>query len=118
MTDCIHAFFSAWGDPSDESREEKTRAALASNFYYADPNAPEPITDFDTYLSYVKIYGDMMPEGTAEVVSVSEHNCHARATVAFCKAGVAMQHGQYFADIVDGKITRLIGFAGLGEPKT
>lgn len=116
MTDCLNTFFSAWGDPSEQSRAAKTDAALATSFYYADPNAPAPITDRDAYLAYVKMYGDMMPDGSAEVVDMSTHNGHARATVAFCKDGVAMQHGQYFADIVDGKITRLIGFAGMGAP--
>jgi hypothetical protein len=117
MTDCIHTFFSAWGDPSAESRAAKTDAALATKFYYADPNAPEPITDRETYLAYVKIYGDMMPDGSAKVVHISEHNGHARATVAFCKDDVPMQHGQYFADISDGKIARMIGFAGRGDPE-
>ena len=117
MPDCLNTFFSAWGDPSPESRAEKSRAALASEFYYADPNAPDAITDFDAYLAYVKIYGDMMPDGSARVVGIAQHHGHARATVAFCKDGTPMQHGQYFADIKDGKITRLVGFAGLGEPE-
>lgn len=116
MSECFHTFFSAWGDPSAESRAAKTGAALASPFYYADPNAPEPITDRDAYLAYVKIYGDMMPGGSAEVVDISEHSGHARLTVAFCKDGTPMQYGQYFADVEDGKITRLVGFAGLGAP--
>lgn len=115
MTDCLHTLFSAWGDPSPEARATKTDAAIAPDFYYCDPNAPAPIYGRDDYLAYIQMFGEMAPDAKAEVVAVSERHGHARATVAFVM-GERTQYGQYFADISEGKITRLIGFAGMGEP--
>lgn len=115
MTDCLHTLFSAWGDPFAEARAAKTNAAAHPDFYYSDPNAPAPIHGRDGYLAHIQMFGDMAPGARAEVVSISEHHGHARATVAFVM-GERTQYGQYFADITDGKIIRIVGFAGMGEP--
>ena len=118
MTDILETLFSAWGDPTPEGRATKTDAALGPDFYYADPNTPEPVVGRDSYLAYITQFAAMMPGATAKVVAVSQHNGFARATVDFLKEnGDAMMRGQYFADINDGKITRLIGFTGMGEPE-
>ena len=117
MTECTHTFFTAWGDLSTESRAANAGAALGTNFYYADLDAPEQITDREAYLGYVNIYGDMMPDGSAEVVHFSGQNGHSHAMVTLCTDGVAMQHDQYFTGMSDGKITRLIGCACIGEPE-
>jgi predicted SnoaL-like aldol condensation-catalyzing enzyme len=117
MTDIFDSLFSAWGDPSPEGRAAKTDAALGPEFYYADPNTPEPVVGRDSYLAYITQFANMMPGATAKVVAVSEHNGFARATVDFLQAdGSPMMRGQYFADITDGKVSRLIGFTGMGEP--
>jgi len=116
MTKLLETLFSAWGDPLPDGRAEKTDAAIAPDFYYADPNSPAPVIGRDAYLAYIAMFGDMMPGASARVVAVSEHNGHARATVDFLKDGEQMMRGQYFADITDGRITRLIGFTGTGEP--
>lgn len=116
MTDSIHTLFSAWGDPSPDARATKTDAAIGTEFYYADPNAPAPIRGRDAYLAYIGQFGDMMPGASAEVVAVAEHNGHARATVDFLKDGARMMRGQYFADLDGGRVVRLIGFPGMGDP--
>ena len=116
MTDTLETLFSAWGDPSADGRADKTDAAIGSKFYYVDPNVPAPITGRDDYLAYIAKFGEMMPGASASVVAVSAHNDHARATVDFLKDGNRMMRGQYFADLDDGRITRLIGFTGMGEP--
>jgi len=116
MTDSIHTLFTAWGDPSPEARVEKTDAAIGPEFYYSDPNTPAPITTRDAYLGYIAQFSAMMPGAVARVVAVSEHHGHARATVDFEKDGKRMVRGQYFADLEDGKVVRLIGFTGMGEP--
>ena len=116
MTDCLYTLFSAWGDPSPEARASKTDAAIGATFYYADPNAPAPLRTRDDYLAYIQMFSDMSPGATAKVVAVSEKHGHARATVEFVINKDMSQFGQYFADIQDGKITRLIGFSGMGEP--
>ncbi|WP_146345941.1 nuclear transport factor 2 family protein [Phaeobacter marinintestinus] len=115
MTDCIHTLFSAWGDPSPDGRASKTDAAIGPDFYYADPNAADPVEGRDAYLAYIAQFSDMMPGASAKVVSVSQHHGHARATVDFLKGDTLMMRGQYFADINDAKITRLIGFTGTGD---
>lgn len=116
MTDSLHILFSAWGDPSPETRAAKSDAALGPDFYYSDPNTPVPITTRDAYLHYLAQFSAMMPKGSAKIVAVSEHHGHARATVDFEKDGKRMMRGQYFADLQDGKVVRLIGFTGMGEP--
>ncbi len=116
MTDIIQTLFSAWGDPSPDGRADKTDAAITSDFYYADPNSSGPINGREGYLTYIAQFGEMMPGASAKVVAVSNHNGHARATVDFMKDGNQMMRGQYFADLKDGKVARLIGFPGMGEP--
>ncbi len=117
MTDCLETFFSAWGDPSSDGRAVKTDAAIGPDFYYADPNAPEPLTGRDAYLAYLARFTEMMPGASAEVVAKSAHHGHARATVDFLKDGNRMMRGQYFADIENGRISRMVGFTGMGEPE-
>ncbi|AHC99906.1 nuclear transport factor 2 family protein [Leisingera methylohalidivorans] len=116
MTDSIHTLFAAWGDPSPETRAAKTDAAIGPRFYYSDPNCPAPIESRGAYLEYVAQFSAMMPGAAATVVAVSAHHGHARATVDFEKDGKRMVRGQYFADLEDGKVVRLIGFTGMGEP--
>jgi len=116
MTDLLETLFSAWGDPSPEERAAKTDAVLGPNFIYADPNTPDPVTGRDAYLGYITQFGEMMPDASAKVVMVSEHHGYARATVDFIAGSNRMMRGQYFADINDGQITRLVGFVGMGEP--
>ena len=117
MNDCLHTLFAAWGEPSPEVRAAHTDAAIGPNFYYADPNTAAPIKGRDAYLAYIAQFSEMMPGASAEVVSVSSHNTHARATVDFSSGGKRMMRGQYFADIEDGMVVRLIGFTGTGEPE-
>ena len=117
MTDLLETLFSAWGDPSPQGRATKTDAALGPDFLYADPNTPDPVKGRDAYLAYIAQFGEMMPGASAKVVAVSEHLGFARATVDFLANGNRMMRGQYFADLSDGKITRLIGFTGMGEPE-
>lgn len=116
MTTCIHTLFSAWGDPSPEERAAKTDAAIGPDFYYSDPNAPDPIRGRDAYLDYIAQFTSIMPGATAHVVACSSHHGHLRATVDFAKDGQHMMRGQYFADLAEGKLLRVIGFTGMGEP--
>jgi len=116
MTTCLHTLFSAWGDPSPETRAAKTDAVIGHNFYYSDPNAPDPIQGRDAYLDYIAQSAARMPGATAEVVALSSHHGHLRATVDFSKDGQRMMRGQYFGDLADGKLQRVIGFTGMGEP--
>ncbi len=117
MTNPIISLFSAWGDPSPDGRASKTDAAIAADFYYADPNTPDPVTSRDAYLAHIAQFAEMMPGASAQVAALSEHHGHIRATVDFLKDGNRMMRGQYFAEMKDNRITRLIGFTGMGEPE-
>ena len=117
MTDCIHTLFSAWGDPSPEARATATDAAIGPEFYYSDPNAPAPIHSRDDYLTYIQMFGEMAPGAIAKVVDISGKNGHARAIVDFIINETITQRGQYFVDLKDGKIARIVGFSGMGEPR-
>ncbi len=117
MTDSLTAFFSAWGDQSPESRAQKTDTALGPQFTYADPNTPDVIVGRDAYLEYLAQFASQMPGGSARVVDQSQTAHCVRATVDFLSGDTRMMRGQYFADLnAAGKITRMIGFIGLGEP--
>lgn len=116
MSDTITSFFAAWGEPDMPKRAAMTAGAISDNFYYADPNAPDVITSLVGFVAYLGMFSKAMPGASAEVVSVSEHNGHARATVDFKSNGQTMMRGQYFADLDDeGRITRMVGFTGTGE---
>ncbi len=112
MTHSIETFFAAWADADNAA----VKAAVTDAVYYADPNTPEPVTGADDLAQYVAQFSQHMPGGGAQVVEISEHHGHARATVDFLKDGNPMMRGQYFADLdADGRITRLVGFTGMGE---
>lgn len=114
MAQALHDFFAAWGDPSPDRRAALTEAAIGPGFTYTDPNAPDVIAGRDAYLAYLAQFGDMMPGASARVDDIAEHHGHARATVAFLRDGDVMMTGQYFANLTEGRITRIVGFAGTG----
>lgn len=111
MTDCIHTFFSAWGDPSAEAR------TIATEFYYNDPDAPAPIHGRNDYLTDIQMFGEMAPGTIAKVINISEKHGHARVAVDFITNENTSQRGQYFADLNNGKIARIVGFSAMGDPK-
>ncbi|MEL6315838.1 MAG: nuclear transport factor 2 family protein [Pseudomonadota bacterium] len=117
MSDKINRLFLAWGNPDADSRADELKDTLASEFYYADPNAPEPITDADAFVAYVAMFTQYAPGATARVAKLTDCKGHYRATVIFEMADGKQQFGQYFVDLSDdGRVARMIGFAGLGEP--
>jgi ketosteroid isomerase-like protein len=116
MSDSIKKSFDAWGETDADKRAAMIADITGNSFYYADPNTPEPITSAEAFVEYLAMFTQHMPNAGAQVVSVSEHHGHARATVAFTAGGKEMMRGQYFADLdAQGRITRLIGFTGNGE---
>ena len=68
-------------------------------------------------ITYIQMFGEMAPGAIAKVVDISEKNGHARATVDFIINKTITQRGQYFVDLKDGKIARIVGFSGMGEPR-
>ncbi|TCL08573.1 hypothetical protein BXY66_0610 [Shimia isoporae] len=118
MTHAIESFFAAWGEADADTRSDKLRETLSSQISYADPRTPDPITDAQSLVEYVGMYSQYAPGATAEAVATSETSGHFRVTVAFRMPDGNEQLGQYFIDLDDqSRITRAIGFAGLGAPE-
>ena len=118
----IEDFFAAWGETDEVARADAIKTALGPTVYYADPRTPEPITDADALIAYVGMFSANAPGWTAKVVKSDVIAGWMRATVAFGGKGPdgsdMIQHGQYFVETnADGKATRMIGFAGLGDPE-
>lgn len=118
MPDSVTAFFATWAETNAESREAALVTAMANTFTYCDPNAPEMLTDLAALNSYIGMFTQYAPGATAQVVRNSETKGHHRVTVAFRMADGKEQLGQYFVELdADGRVQRMVGFAGLGEPE-
>ncbi len=120
MSDAITAFFDTWGLSDDDARATAIAAVYSETGSYADPRALEPMIGPAAIASYVNMFSANAPGWTAKVVKSDEIAGTHRATVAFGGKGPdgneMVQMGQYFAEMSGGKITRMIGFVGTGEP--
>ena len=117
MSAAIEDFFTAWAIEDDAARDAQVRGALGGSIYYADPRTETAITSTDALLGYVGQFSKMAPGMPVSVAGTSTTLTHVRAVVRF-GAGDQSQLGQYTADLDDaGKITRLIGFVGIGAPE-
>lgn len=120
MSDAITNFFAAWQLESAQERHEKISSAVTTGVDYADPQTPQPINGIDALSEYVGMFSANAPGWTAQVVASSTIAGMTRATVAFGGTGPdgsqQVQLGQYFVEQEGAKITRMIGFVGIGEP--
>ena len=116
-TDSLRMLFSAWGQPEPDDRAATTDAAIDTGFEYTDPSLPGIMAGREAYLAHLDQFGAAMPGASAEVVDISETNGFARVTVDFFAGGKAMMRGQYFAEMSDGKVRRIVGFTGTGTPE-
>jgi len=117
MSDALNAFFTAWALEDAEARNAQIDTALGDTILYADPRTEAPLTSGDAVKDYVGMFSKMAPGMPVSVANVSTTLAYARATVQF-GAGDQSQWGQYIADLDDtGKITRLVGFVGMGTPE-
>lgn len=118
MTQAIESFFAAWGEPDAEIRANMLRAVVSPQLYYVDPRVTDPITTLDALIDYIGMYSQFAPGATAKVVQLSRTAGHTRASVAFGMPEADPQLGQYFFEFDDeSRVTRMIGFVGLGEPE-
>jgi len=121
MSASITTFFDAWGMSDDTARLKAISAAFATDGTYADPRSPEALQGADAIAGYVNNFSASAPGWTATVVNHSSTGNSHRATVAFGGMGPdgkeMVQHGQYFADMDGAKITRMVGFVGMGAPE-
>lgn len=121
MSDLISAFFEAWQIEDASARLEKITGAVAKNIQYSDPRTPETITGIDALNDYVGMFSANAPGWSARVMKSDTNDSMTRSTVAFSGKGPdgaeQVQLGQYFVEKDGGRISRMIGFAGTGEPQ-
>ena len=119
MSDLIKTFFDAWEINDAESRMEKVSAAVSDDVVYDDPRTPETIKGIDALCEYVGMFSANAPGWTAKVEKSDTVAGMMRATVAFGGAGPdgnqMVQYGQYFVEVNDGLISKMVGFVGTGE---
>lgn len=112
----LETFFSAWSDTDAATRSGKIAEALADDATYSDPRSGGRLSGHEAIAEYVGMFSANAPGWTAEVVRSDEVNGYVRAVVKFGGMGPdgqeMAQHGTYFADFGDGKITSLAGFVG------
>lgn len=117
MTKSIEDFFAAWAIEDADARNAQIDGTLGADVYYADPRTEAALTSTDAIKEYVGMFSQMAPGMPVAAVNVSRTLNHARATVHF-GAGERAQSGQYIADLDgDDKITRMVGFVGMGAPE-
>ena len=117
MAQSLDDFFAAWAVEDADARNAMVDGALGGSIMYVDPRTEAPITDVTALKEYVGMFSQMAPGMAVSVVHTSNVQNFARVAVQF-GAGEQSQLGQYTADLDDaGKITRLVGFVGLGTPE-
>ncbi|MBO9478649.1 molecular chaperone GroEL [Shimia sp. R11_0] len=118
MLSSMTAFFAAWSETDAAKRADVLQSTIAETFSYCDPNTAESIGDLETLNSYIGLFIQYAPGAIAAVVNCSATQSHHRVTVAFRMADGSEKLGQYFVELdAEGRATRMVGFAGLGEPE-
>ena len=117
----IEAFFDAWGMSDEAARNAAISGALTSGATYAEPRSDGALVGPTAIAEYVAMFSANAPGWTAKVVKSDVIAGLSRVTVAFGGQGPdgneMVQHGQYFAELEDGKVARLTGFVGTGAPE-
>ena len=120
MSDPIVTFFDAWQLEAADDRLRRIRESVIENVVYNDPRTPEAIHGVPELDAYVGMFAANAPGWAASVVACDEIAGVHRATVAFGGPGPdgkdKVQHGQYFIEKDGDRLSRLVGFAGLGSP--
>ena len=118
MSDMMSVFFGTWSLSDAEARRAVLGDCLSDDVTYADPRAPGVLAGIDAVNGYLNAFSEMAPGMEAGVVATSDTQGAFRATVSFGMPGSDQsQRGQYFVELAEsGKIARMVGFAGMGEP--
>ncbi len=117
MSGPLEMFFAAWGQTDPEERSRLVGEALDLDGTYADPMTPAPLVGPAPAIEYVAMFSENAPGATATVIDAQEQHGTTRATVEFEMADGHKQHGQYFVEFAEGgRISRMVGFVGTGDP--
>ncbi len=119
MSNAIQRFFDAWELGAADARAEKITSAVTNTVRYDDPRTPDTVVGVDALCEYVGMFSANAPGWSAKVVGTDTTAGLTRATVAFGGLGPdgkeMIQHGQYFIEMDDELITRMVGFVGTGS---
>jgi len=119
MSNSINIFFDAWELDSSEGGADKIASAVAPGVEYDDPRTPETIKGVAALSEYVGMFSANAPGWSAKVLKSDAVAGKTRVTVAFGGVGPdgkeMLQYGQYFVEMEDELITKMVGFVGTGE---
>lgn len=118
MTDSVSTFFEAWQIGDANARREKIATSVVADIKYDDPRTSETINGIEALSEYVGMFSANAPGWSAKVVKSDTIGGVTRTTVAFSGKGPdgaeKVQLGQYFAEMEQGLVSRLVGFVGTG----
>ena len=118
MSDALTNFFEAWSITDASERSAKIATSCAPDVTYSDPRSDGRLTGHDAVSDYVGMFSANAPGWTATIVSSDDVNGYARTIVAFGGKGPdgteMVQHGTYFSESTDGKLSLIAGFVGTG----
>lgn len=121
MSNPITIFFDSWKLLESTDRHSQISSAVTLDMQYNDPRSPDTVSGVDAINEYVGMFSANAPGWSATVVNTDTTAGMTRATVSFGGPGPdgeeMAQLGQYFVEITDGKISRMIGFVGIGVPQ-
>ena len=118
MSEALNTFFEAWNVTDAAEQSTKIAASCSPDVTYSDPRSGARLDGQTAVSDYVGMFSANAPGWTAHVVSSDDINGYARSIVAFGGMGPdgseMVQHGTYFSDSADGKLTMMPGFVGTG----
>jgi len=121
MIDQLTTFFTAWSETDADKRKALIASSCAPDIIYSDPRSGGRLSGIDALSDYVGMFSANAPGWTAKPVASDEVNGYIRALIAFGGMGPdgseMTQHGTYFAEEVDGKLSMIAGFVGTGAPE-
>ena len=119
MPDPIATFFDSWEMAEADLRLNKITSAVTKNIQYCDPRTSETITGIEALSDYVGMFSANAPGWKAKLVKSDSISTMTRCTVAFSGIGPdgdeKVQLGQYFVELDEGLVSRMVGFVGTGE---
>ena len=117
MSNALETFFRAWAMSDDRERLDTITRAVTDAVRYDDPQTPQTVVGVEALAAYVGQFSANAPGWQAAVMAQDSIGGTIRATVAFSGPGPqgddVTQLGQYFVELEDGRLARLVGFVGL-----
>jgi hypothetical protein len=121
MSEVIRTFFEAWEEQSDEQRLEILKCSVGKAVTYDDPRTDDTLHGIEALNAYLGMFSSNAPGWFAKALKIDEISNVSRVLAGFSGIGPDgsehTQYGQYFIEHDAGRISRMVGFAGLGNPE-